>query len=394
MPFDNLGDDMGFSDSMDSGGEEFQVVNHRKRKERSKSLSTGSEGESRRLKERRVGEFNVIVKLSGNGGRGINPIKLAELLGEEIGSFQHAISLTNGRILVECNSKCQQEKALALKSLKKFDVEVYVPGTRTKAKGVIYGVPLGISNNEIMQEINSEVVVEAKRIQVTRNSVKVDSQTVVLTFKSQTIPRRVQLGYLSFQVKPYIRPPLRCFNCQRYGHVAAVCRGRRKCGRCGADHSYGECEPQASLCCPNCGEEHSAAYKGCRQYVKAVEVQRVRTNQRVSYAEALRRVNIQQNDKQYPQKPPQPPRVQIVHTPPDDSIMVKKIDFLAFIADVVSGSKFLGPKNRSDVIKLVSIAAGRYLKMSVTPESLFQFLKSGENRTMSQSSEVAAAGEG
>lgn len=87
-----------------------------------------------------------------------------------------------------------------------------------------------------------------------------------------------------------------------------------------------------------CGEEHSAAYKGCRHYVKALEVQRVRTNERVSYAEALKRVNNEQNaGNRYPQQLSQAPGVQIVHTPPSDSLIFKKVDFLAFITDVVSG---------------------------------------------------------
>lgn len=118
-----------------------------------------------------------------------------------------------------------------------------------------------------------------------------------------------------------------------------------------------------------------------------MEVQRIRTNTPVSYAETLKRVNNEQNiGNRYPQQFPQAPRVQIVHTPPSDSFIFKKIDFLAFITDVVSGSKH--SKNRSDLIKTVSNAAEKYLQMNVTPESLFQFLKNSEGRpTASQGRE-------
>lgn len=28
-------------------------------------------------------------------------------------------------------------------------------------------------------------------------------------------------------VRPFVRPALRCFNCQRLGHVASVCKGKK-----------------------------------------------------------------------------------------------------------------------------------------------------------------------
>ncbi|XP_037536589.1 cyclin-H [Nematolebias whitei] len=37
-------------------------------------------------------------------------------------------------------------------------------------------------------------------------------------------------------IMPYIPPPLRCYKCQRYGHIAAVCKGKQRCAKCGADH--------------------------------------------------------------------------------------------------------------------------------------------------------------
>lgn len=166
MPSDDLGDGERFTDSMESGGEEYR----KKRKERNKS---GSEP----MKERRVDEFKVIVKWCGNRARGMNPIKLAEHLGKEIWNFRYAKSLANGRTLVVCKSKAQQSKALALKTLNKCDVEAYEPGTGTRAKGVIYGVSTDITVDEILQKVKGGKVTEAKRFQVTRNNEKVESQT-------------------------------------------------------------------------------------------------------------------------------------------------------------------------------------------------------------------------
>lgn len=43
---------------------------------------------------------------------------------------------------------------------------------------------------------------------------------VLLTFKDDELQRKVMLGYMSYSVKEYERPRLRCFECQKCGHVA------------------------------------------------------------------------------------------------------------------------------------------------------------------------------
>lgn len=378
---------MGFSDSMDSAGEDFQTVGKSKKqgskriRERQSRSSTGSDGETQRPKMRRDGEFVVIVKLKGTGTT-LNKMQLAEHLAKEIGNFQYAKALANGRVLVVCHSKSQQERALALTSLNECNVEVYAPGTGSKAKGVIYGVPIEISDEDILRKVKGAKVSEAKRFQITKDNMRVASQTVLLTFESQSIPRRIEIGYLSFQVKPYIRPPLRCFNCHEYGHVAAVCRKKRKCGKCGEDHNYEDCA--SALCCPNCGEAHSAAYKGCRFYANAVEVQKIRTNDRVSYAEAVKRVDRANGPSRHPAR---------ISSPPSDSFNIKKTDFLAFITDVLTGLKFSKVVKKSDVIRIVSISAEKCLQVKISPQSLFELIKDKEGGPMASQSS-AGGGEG
>ena len=52
-----------------------------------------------------------------------------------------------------------------------------------------------------------------------------DTNTVLLHFDCPDLPPQVQLGYLKFNVKQYIPMPLRCFKCNRFGHIAEKCRG-------------------------------------------------------------------------------------------------------------------------------------------------------------------------
>ena len=86
------------------------------------------------------------------------------------------------------------------------------------------------------------------------------------------------------------RRTLQGFKCQRYGHVAAICKGNPRCSKCSGEHEYGKCEEGAKPKCCNCGGEHSAAYGGCETNKRMQQVQRVKVVQGISFAEATKKV--------------------------------------------------------------------------------------------------------
>jgi hypothetical protein len=48
--------------------------------------------------------------------------------------------------------------------------------------------------------------------------------SVLLSFEAESSPDKFTLGCVSYPVSAFVPNPLRCFRCQAYGHVAAVCR--------------------------------------------------------------------------------------------------------------------------------------------------------------------------
>ena len=70
--------------------------------------------------------------------------------------------------------------------------------------------------------------------------------------------------------------------------MAAVCRGKQRCRRCSKDHDGKECKEPVKCC--NCGGDHLASFRGCQNYVKAENVERIKKENKISYAEAARRV--------------------------------------------------------------------------------------------------------
>ena len=72
--------------------------------------------------------------------------------------------------------------------------------------------------------------------------------SVLLRFE-KVRPGKVQIGFLSFNVREFVPSPLQCFTCQRMGHVAVQCKGKKIYAKCGGEHDYGECGSNEKVMC-------------------------------------------------------------------------------------------------------------------------------------------------
>lgn len=93
---------------------------------------------------------------------------------------------------------------------------------------------------------------------------------------------KVMIGCMSFPVREYVPKSLRCFKCQRIGHVVDQCKSKPRSAKYASEHEYGGCAADAKLKCCNCGGEHNAAYQHCE--VKKRAIQRYEVQNRISYA--------------------------------------------------------------------------------------------------------------
>ena len=85
-------------------------------------------------------------------------------------------------------------------------------------------------------------------------------------------------------VEDYIPNPMRCFNCQKYGHTFHKCNNKQACERCRQSHDTESCreEPQ----CTNCKGDHPSYSKKCPRFAEEKQVQKVRTAQKIPFSEA------------------------------------------------------------------------------------------------------------
>ena len=151
-----------------------------------------------------------------------------------------------------------------------------------------------------------------------------------------------------------------------FGHVAAICRGKKRCGKCGGeDHEYGQCQEGVSVKCCNCGGSHSAAYKGCQAHKRAAEVQRVKVEEKLTYAEAIQKVDGKRKAEPGPQGQSHNVSYQrskeTSRPTGKEMIQVDSVKFLAFLAEVINCTALT--EKKSEKIKIIVKAARRHLSV-------------------------------
>ena len=228
-----------------------------------------------------------------------SPLTILKSIQKASGSEPAHIKQYNSGILITCKHLKQHRSLKEIQTI--GNIHVKVVEKEKGVKGVIHGVPLEMSESELLAELKNQQVTSAKRM-LKKGTAKEKSpnepqnkdhanstpertpmKTVVLTFSKSSLPPQVQLCFQVFKVKQYIPPPIRCFKCQRFGHPATGCRHKERCVRCGDSHSFDRCPQKVTLKCINCGGPHSAAYGGYETAKAATEAQRIKIRKKYDF---------------------------------------------------------------------------------------------------------------
>ena len=133
--------------------------------------------------------------------------------------------LRNGTLLVECAKEQHANLLLASTTLAHIPIKVTPHTALNSSRGVVRSQDLdGSSEEEMLENLSSQGVSYVKRISVKRSGNIVLTNTYILTFDRPELPKTIKAGFLSLAVAPYIPNPLRCFQCQRFGHSKNVCK--------------------------------------------------------------------------------------------------------------------------------------------------------------------------
>ena len=146
--------------------------------------------------------------------------------------------------------------------------------------GIARDVPIDYSEDDLKEEIlESYAVTEVKRLKRNDKSLPVikiffDSADTLQEAMKMGIKLKEGLLLAVEESSPRGGRVIRCYQCQKFGHVQARCTNKIKCVKCGKEgHGHTEtgeqkCTEGTDVKCANCGEQHYANSYSCSKFVE------------------------------------------------------------------------------------------------------------------------------
>ena len=165
--------------------------------------------------------------------------------------------------------------------------------TLNSSKGVIkdhYKDLYDMTDEKILDELRDQGVTDVSRFILKKDGESIKTNTLFVTFNTPTPPQKLKIGYYIVRVKLYIPNPLRCFQCQKFGHSKRFCKNQIACWKCGSEgHDGSDCTAETTRCL-NCKGDHCASSKSCPIWIQEKDIQRIKTERGLSYGDARRLV--------------------------------------------------------------------------------------------------------
>ena len=166
-------------DSEDMEGIETDLTEWRMR--RLKRLRT-RQGDSDSDREKCV---FVVVRFENGGVKGMDPMRLTNVLKSQIGAIQNARVLEDGNLLIGCVSEDQVVKAGRLQCVGKAKVVKVARVGSEGCKGVIYGIPLTMQMGDLVKNLKEKCGAVLSATRLTRGAEKKETESVLIQFSTR-----------------------------------------------------------------------------------------------------------------------------------------------------------------------------------------------------------------
>lgn len=234
-------------------------------------------------------------------GLSIRPIKVGQFLAKN--NVKNIVrdgikSVGRNRVAIEFNSASDANNFIVNPVLFASNYRASIPTYNVTRMGIVRGVPVDLSMKDFVDSLdlpeNCGKVLKARRInrkQSTEGKTTwTPTQTVVLTFEGQVLPKRLYCYHTSLIVETYLLPTIQCHNCCRFGHIKIQCRSKPRCFRCAQDHTGDSCAvSESNATCLYCSGRHFATDKCCTEFSRQKSIKLVMSEENVSYSEASAR---------------------------------------------------------------------------------------------------------
>ena len=219
----------------------------------------------------------------------LSPFAVEKSILGRYGTVKQVKKLKDGSLLIEVEKSIQAQLILDTQTF--LDIEVDAHHSLNTSKGVIrdhHQDLKDMTDEDIRKELSTQGVLKVNRFILKKDGKEIKTNTLFLTFDFPKPPEKIKIGYYIANVQPYIPNPLRCFQCQKFGHSKRWCKNKPACWKCGCEgHDGSECTSETT-CCLNCKGDHYASSKSCPVWIQEKEIQRVKTVRCLSYGDARR----------------------------------------------------------------------------------------------------------
>lgn len=267
-----------------------------------------------------IGPFIVYVEDNKSDFKGsLNAIKVGGIILAEFPESDNKIknisSIGKNRVKIICADSEQANSLIESPSLLKYNLIAYIPTFLVYKRGVIRGVCKDYSEESlknIIRPFDSNLkfeVQEVKRIKRKLSSTErermgmtniststqddlVPTQSIIVDFKANSLPKYVVMNRVRCEVEPYIQKVLLCYNCFRFGHIGKQCKSSIRCLLCGDKHNKEKCDKLITHNkCLNCQGGHLTTQLNlCPEFKRQKNIKTAMSQSSLSYNEAARTI--------------------------------------------------------------------------------------------------------
>lgn len=246
------------------------------------------------------GPYRVMVELidTQNGKVQINKLTLANVLRKMMAYKTHIVDMKNigrNKVMVYINNFQLANRLTYDENLKAQNYRAYIPRHLISVTGVIAGIPLDITEDEILEDIICEYpVMQVYRMNRFVNGQKEPTQRMSITFRASKLPESIKIFHCSLRVRAFFKKAVLCLKCLRYNHKQENCKGKRRCQQCSKMHENEEefenCQkPQR---CLHCRKEHKTSDVTCPERTRQNNIQSILAKTNLTTVEVIEKFPI------------------------------------------------------------------------------------------------------